>query len=45
MASSTVAAATAALTRRNLRIASSRATTAGEIRRALGIAPDLAAVR
>jgi hypothetical protein len=45
MASSTVPAATARLTRRNLRVAASRAATAGEIRRGLAIAAERAAIR
>jgi hypothetical protein len=42
-ASSTVPAASARLTRRNLRSAASRAATAGGVRKARDIAADLAA--
>ncbi len=45
IASSTVPAARARLTRRNLRTAASRAATAGEIRRPLAIAAERAAIR
>jgi hypothetical protein len=45
MAPITVPATSARLTRRNLRIAASRAATAGGIRRDLAMAVDLAAAR